>query len=401
MMKKTWSLFFVLLLSIILEAQGRTQIKEGPWRFELKMTYATVPFIAEFRYQGKKLEGKIFNGDEVIVLSDLDYRHQHLTIPMQTYEVTLQLDQISSGHLQGHMVRHNKNPKVHTPLTAKFGERERFPGKKDSPTINLHGKWELELVDEKETVSQGLGNFVQKGSLLTGSILTPTGDHRYLDGYVSGDQFEAASFDGVYNYLFKGTVKDGQLQASLLSNSKVTVKGRQNDQARLPDAYKQTTIKKMDFNFPDLEGKMVSLKDARFKNRPVIVQIFGSWCPNCLDEMNFLIPWHKENQSRGVEIIALAFERSLSREDALRQLRKVQKVKEVPYPILLAASTAEEKPAEKLPTLTNFISFPTTIFLNKKHQVIKVHAGFSGPSTGEYFESWKQEFNQTVDELLK
>ena len=73
----------------------------------------------------------------------------------------------------------------------------------------------------------------------------------------------------------------------------------------------------------------------------------------------------------------------------------------VPYTILQVGSTAEDKPADKLPGLKNFISFPTTIFLNKKHEVVKVHAGFSGPSTGEFFEKWKIEFNQTINELLK
>lgn len=56
---------------------------------------------------------------------------------------------------------------------------------------------------------------------------------------------------------------------------------------------------------------------------------------------------------------------------------------------------------EKIPGLKNFISFPTTVFLNKKHEVVKVHAGFTGPSTGAFFEKWKQEFNATVNELVK
>jgi hypothetical protein len=30
-----------------------------------------------------------------------------------------------------------------------------------------------------------------------------------------------------------------------------------------------------------------------------------------------------------------------------------------------------------------------------------VHTGFSGPSTGEYYDKWKNEFNAIVDELLK
>ena len=73
----------------------------------------------------------------------------------------------------------------------------------------------------------------------------------------------------------------------------------------------------------------------------------------------------------------------------------------IPYTVLIAGSTSQDKPADKIPGIKNFISFPTTVFLNKKHEVVKVHAGFTGPSTGEFYQKWKTEFNQTVDELLK
>ena len=93
------------------------------------------------------------------------------------------------------------------------------------------------------------------------------------------------------------------------------------------------------------------------------MQFFGSWCPNCIDEMNYLIPWYKNNSKRGIEVVALSFERSLSEIDAKRQLIKVQKKKQVPYTLLLACHTPEDKPMDKIPNLKNFASFPTTVFL--------------------------------------
>src|SRR5690606_18870519 len=110
---------------------------------------------------------------------------------------------------------------------------------------------------------------------------------------------------------------------------------------------------------------------------------------------------YKKNKERGIEIIALAFERSLSPEAARIQLRKTQKQKNIPYALLHAGSTSEDKPMNKIPGLKNFISFPTTVFLDKNHKVVKVHAGFNGPSTGEFYQQWIKEFEQTVDDLLK
>lgn len=396
----------LLLMFININASAK-DLKAGYWKFALKTTNAEVPFIIKFKYKKKKLTGTLYNGEEKIPLKDISYVKKEITIPLQNYELSLKLTQQDDKAVVGDLVRHNKNPEVKTPVTGVFGTDKRFGTKKDKPQVDLTGKWALEMEDEKGVKSPGIANLVQKDGKLSGSILTPTGDYRYLDGHVWGDSFEAASFDGVYNYVFKGSLKQNKktkeekMEANLLSNSNTIVKGKKDPKATLPDAYKQTEIKELKFIFPDLKGQNVSLNHPKFKGKPVIVQIFGSWCPNCIDEMNYLIPWYNENSKRGIEIIALSFERSLSAEDATKQLLKVQKKKNVPYVMLQAGSTSEDKPADKLPGLKNFISFPTTIFLNKNHEVVKVHAGFNGPSTGEFFETWKKEFNHHVDELLK
>lgn len=400
MMKKFWFALGLMLLFININASA-AEISAGPWKFVLKTTHADVPFIIDFKYKKKKLTGILHNGKESIPLKDITYVKKAISIPIQNYEISLELTQQDNKSVVGNLIRHNKNPKVQTPVAGVFGATERFDTKKEKPTINLNGKWALVMEDDKHQKSPGIGNFIQKGNSLSGSILTPTGDYRYLDGYVSGNQFEAASFDGVYNYLFKGSLVDGNVDAALLSNTKTKITGNLDPKAELPDAYKQTEIKDLKFIFPDLKGQSVSLTHPKFKNKVVVVQIFGSWCPNCLDEMNYLIPWYHENAKRGVEIVALAFERSLSVEEATKQLLKVQKKLKIPYAILQAGSTAEDKPVDKLPGLKNFISFPTTIFLNKKHEVVKVHAGFSGPSTGEFYRKWKSEFNQTINQLIK
>lgn len=400
MMKKTWITLALMLMFINMSALA-ARISTGPWKFILKTTHADIPFIIDFKYKKKKLTGILRNGTESIPLTEITVKNDEISIPLPIYEISLELSQKGNKDLMGNLVRHNKNPVVKTPLIGTHGAKKRYENKKTKPTINLNGKWALTMVDEKEQVSQGIATLNQEGTKLSGSILTPTGDYRYLDGFVSANEFEAASFDGVYNYVFRGSVKDGKMEAALLSNSKTKITGKLNTQASLPDPYKQTELKEISFIFPDLKGQSVSLNHPKFKGRPVIVQIYGSWCPNCLDEMNYLIYWYNQNYKRGVEIIALAFERSLSAEEATRQLLKVQKKLNVPYTILQAGSTAEDKPVEKLVGIKNFISFPTTIFLDKSHKVVKVHAGFNGPSTGEYYKNWIKEFNDTVEGLLK
>lgn len=401
MMKKSWLMLLVMLQLITMNALAE-DLKSGPWRFELKTDHATIPFIMELKYAGKKLTGKIINGKETIPLENVVVKGSTISIPLSSYEHSLELTQESPTSLKGHWVRHNKKPKLQIPVQGTFGESERFPVKMDPTKINLDGKWVIELAMDHTHKSPGVAVFEQKGNVLKGSILTQTGDYRYMDGYVSDDEFEAASFDGVMNYIVKGTVKQNEMQAVMLSTSVTKISGHKDPDAKLPDAYAATQVEgALDFSFPNLKGKKVSLKDSQFRNRPVVVQFFGTWCPNCIDEMNYLIPWYNENKKRGVEIIALAFERSLSAGEAKKQLMKVSKKTKLPYTLLQAGSTAEDKPMEKIPSLKNFISFPTLIFLNKNHKVIKVHAGFTGPSTGKFYEDWKSDFNKNIDEILK
>lgn len=400
MMKKTWFLISIIFFSLSTQVRSEA-FPYGPWRFELKMKHATIPFIIEFSQKDKKLYGTLKNGEESIALDNIEHAGKNLSIPLGPYEASLELKQESATRLTGLLVKHNRTPKALLPVTGEAGNPHRFITNKKPAGLSLSGKWAVTLKHSSDVQDPGVILFQQKGNNLSGSILTPTGDYRYLEGYVSGNEFEAASFDGVYNYLLKGSVKDGKLQASLLGNSLTKIEGRFDKNAQLPDAYKQTQLDALSFTFPNLKGQKVSLSDAHFRNKPVIIQFFGSWCPNCIDEMNYLIPWYQSNKDRGIEIIALAFELSQDEAQAKKQLMKVQKKYNIPYPLLLAGSTSADKPMEKIPGLKNFKSFPTTVYLNKKHQVVKVHAGFTGPSTGEFYENWKKEFNQTVNELLK
>lgn len=400
MMKKT-SLLTGLVLLMTNFAVKAADLNTGPWRFEMRATYGSIPFVINIKKHNNKYSGVLHNGKEKIKLKNIEVTNKGVSIPLQTYEMSLEMDPQKENRMVGYLVRHNKNPVVKTPVFAAFNEDERYPEEKGKPKIDLNGRWAVTLTDEQDKKESGVIIFEQKGNSLNGSLLTPTGDYRYMEGFVDGESFEAASFDGVYNYSVKGKVTKGKLEAQILANYKTKIEGEKNNKAELPDAYKQTQVEALHFEFPDLYGRKVSLKDPQFKDKPVIVQFFGSWCPNCLDEMNYLIPWYRENQKRGIEIIALSFERSLSPADAKKQLVKTTRSKKIPYTLLIAGSTSEDKPADKIPGLKNFISFPTTVFLNKKHEVVKVHAGFTGPSTGEFFTQWKKEFNETVNGLLK
>jgi len=53
-----------------------------------------------------------------------------------------------------------------------------------------------------------------------------------------------------------------------------------------------------------------------------------------------------------------------------------------------------------LPALNGIAAFPTTLFIDRKGNVRKVHTGFSGPATGKFYDEFKKEFNRLIDQLV-
>ena len=241
---------------------------------------------------------------------------------------------------------------------------------------------------------------------MEGTFLTPEGDYRYLEGNVEHGQLNLSTFDGHHAFLFTATKSGDTLRGDYWSGKTFHQDwiGIKNDSASLPDAELLTYLKKgydkIDFSFPDLEGKKVSPSDEKFKNKVLILQIFGTWCPNCMDETKFLTQWYKVNQGRGVEILGLAYERNDNFEYASDRVKKMKAKLGVDYDFVIAGTYDKKKAAETLPMLNQVFAFPTTIFIGKNGKVKYIRTGFEGPGTGIYYDQFKQRFNEMVNELL-
>ena len=180
--------------------------------------------------------------------------------------------------------------------------------------------------------------------------------------------------------------------------------GTRDADFELPDPNSLTFLKpaysKVEFVFEDMDGETVSLSDPQFADKVVIVQIMGSWCPNCKDETAYLVSLYNRLHEQGLEVVSLAFEKSDNRETNLRSLKRLRDHFNVPYPILLAGMASKMEAAEKLPMLNHVLSFPTTVYIDRSGEVRRVHTGFSGPGTGEYYSEFVEETDRFVTTLL-
>jgi alkyl hydroperoxide reductase subunit AhpC len=102
-----------------------------------------------------------------------------------------------------------------------------------------------------------------------------------------------------------------------------------------------------------------------------------------------------------VEVIGLAFEASSDLSVAKPKIESFIKRVGIDYPILFAGDTQEETITKVLPMLHKINGYPTTFIIDKKGIVREIHTGFSGPSTGAYYADWTQEFDKTIQTLLK
>ena len=254
-----------------------------------------------------------------------------------------------------------------------------------------------------------LGVFEQKGNRVTGTIRTTTGDYRFLDGVLNGNLLKLSTFDGSHVYLFKATVTDSTMNGTYYSGNHFSqpFSAKRNETYELPDPESLTAFNEgydtLEFSFPDTSGNMVSLSDDRFKNKVVIVQLMGSWCPNCLDETKYYSEYYKTHQEQGIEFVALAFEYAKTKEKAFKSIERLKNSLGIEYPVLLAqfGTVNKEEAQKKLPMLNRVVSYPTTIFIDKKGKVRKIHTGFNGPATGDKYITFKEDFESFVEMLLE
>jgi thiol-disulfide isomerase/thioredoxin len=219
-----------------------------------------------------------------------------------------------------------------------------------------------------------------------------------------------SSFDGDNIRLFGARIDDAnKISAGVFYNGyagRETWTATKNNAVAVPETGELPRLRggesKLNFTFKDLQDIPVSINDEKFKNKVVIIQLMGSWCANCLDETKFLSDYYKSNQSRGVEIIALAYELTTDSSRSKKSIEKFKKLFDVQYPMLITGVAAgDEKKTEKtLPQLTAVRSFPTTIFIDKKGNVREIHTSFYGPASGKYYIETKNKFYKTVDRLL-
>ncbi len=347
---------------------------------------------------------EIRNAEERIQVEEISINGDSIIIQMPVFEGYI-AGTFTDKSMSGEFIKESLERYV--PFSAQFGKEDRFEVK-NKAQHDVSGIWETTFGLDADSPYPAKGIFYQDANRLRGTFRTKTGDYRFLDGVMDGDSLKLSAFDGAHVFLFTAKVTDSTMKGTFYSGNHYTESfvAKRNSAFELPDANSLTFLKEgyssFDFSFPDPSGKEVSLNDERFKDKVVLVQIMGTWCPNCLDETKFYVDYLNKNPSPSLEVVGLAFEYAKTEEKAFQGIERLKNRVGVEYPILLAqvGTSSKSKANEKLPMLNHVLSYPTTIYIDKKGEVRKIHTGFNGPATGEKHEEFKKEFAETIGELL-
>ena len=414
-----------------------TGLAPGPWRAVLKLELNPVtpnpkgeplpeklnmefeevasgelPFVFEVVYDSpEQFHLEIINGDERIRADHIAIGRNRATakdtifIDFPVYDSYIQAiyeENIMEGQW---VVRNRENYSI--PFVAKHGQDHRFTQLKKEPILDLSGKWETTFEIDTDAPYKAIGEFQQDGNHLKGTFLTETGDYRFLEGTVQENKLYLSVFDGAHAFLFEAKIRpDSTLIGSFRSGKhyKCIWEARRNDDFELTDANSLTYLnegyEKVAFSFENENGQLVSLEDDRYQGKICIVQIFGTWCPNCREETKFLKEYMDANPTYDIEVIALAFEKRKSKEEAFKAIQRFKENLGVNYEILYAGYYDKTQAAKSLPMLNHILSYPTMIIMDKKGDIRRIHTGFSGAATSKYA-AFKEDFDQFIQQLAQ
>jgi thiol-disulfide isomerase/thioredoxin len=378
----------------------------GTYRATLALPGGEAPFGLEIAKENDRFVLYLVNDSEHTRVDNVQVAERELRAVFPGYENTLRA-RLYRDRLKGDVTLIKAGGKEQViPFEARRNETYRFYKDVPSDNADFAGTWEVTLTsDGKATPAVAI--LQQQHGRITGTVMTPTGDHRFLEGQVRGDEAQLSTFAGGLAYLYKFKVsKSGELEGDVWQGlaSHSTVRAQRNDSASLDGAGLSTELKdntqRFDFTFRDVDGNEVSLHDEKFRGKVVVVTLGGSWCPNCHDEAMFLVPFYNEYQPKGVEIIALMFERHGEFERAAQAVRGYRKDLGIQFTTLIAGLSETDDATQALPTLTGVYGFPTTLIIDRKGVVRDTHVGFSGPATGRHYEEYVVEFKGLIDQLI-
>lgn len=364
----------------------------------LDLAGGTLPFAIHLEPRAGTWGGRLCNGSTCQAFSSVAWHADTLHLGIADYAASI------TATAQGDsLVGAYRNVGIRGPRTIPFRARRGDLPQTAAPAW-LDGTWYAWFRGSTGDTPRVL-EFRTGPTGLEGTIISNSGDYGAFGGVATRDSFSLARFDGSFVYLLAGRLVGdtlvGTFHAGLRSQTPFrALRARGPSPLTPPTEVTRADTAPFRFAFRDLDGRLVTNDDARFRGKVLIVDVFGTWCPTCHDAAPSLVALHRSRAARGLEVVGLAFEVSGDTAVDGALVRRYRDKFGIAFPLLLAGVSDVDLTAATLPQLEGFTAFPTTIFIGRDGRVRRVHAGFHGPATGSQHEATVREFERITDELL-
>ena len=426
-MQKFLAVALALLLSSLALAQTGPLLPDLACRWSAQLTAARpgasdsylVPFDLDIERTPTGLRAALRNGSDRIDFSSAAQQGNELTLRLDQYDAALSAHCSSNpcNTLQGEYVRQRGSS------IARYAVSAHCPGSQVAPIpksrdsapqrFSLAADWQFAFTDsagKPDSEANAPAHFTADAIHVEGTIAPISGDYGMLAGALPGGadaEFHLSRFDGIHALRLDGHFVspdriEGVFQVAP-GHPLNFVATRSSASPGFEEAERLTSVENPSepfrFHGLDASGATITQDDPAFRGKVVLLDIFGTWCPNCHDEAPVLQGLYAKFHARGLEIVGLSYEYSDDTARSQRLLGVYRRKYSIAFPLLLAGTTGSGEIERTLPQLRNFGAYPTTIFLDRCGRVRLIHAGFSGPATGR-LEEVKQSFERTIVKLL-
>jgi thiol-disulfide isomerase/thioredoxin len=400
-------------------SEPKPQAPAGLWDGTIQSRAGEVNFGIDLKREGSVINAVLVNATDRQPFYGM-WDGQTLTLGLDYYDGQLTLHYVTPQRMEGEYSRLTSKGMVHIPVT--LVPHHEVAATKPWGGPSLAGDWLLQEAGAEGAEKNTLTSFQQEkmatadGKVAATGILEPvSGDTGLLHGVVSTDasgqtHFHLSRFDGIHVLALDGEfAADGTLNGQIggvKSLAPFTAERTKNAAVADPNALAGSLTRVKDpqepfrFRGVDQSGKTVDQSSPEFKGKAVIVDIFGTWCPNCHDEAPLLEQLYRKYHAQGLVIVGLAYEYIDDTARDLRQIGIYRAKYGLTFPLLLAGTTDPGQIEKMLPQLVHFGAYPTTIFLDRSGRVHAIHAGFAGPSTGEKYQEVQQHMDQLTREIV-
>lgn len=385
----------------------RTQIKvqPGKWDASLQITQETkLPFRMEVKKNKKEYTFSVHNADEKIVLTPPVSEQDSVTLSFPNFHSSLKFKVENKETLKGYWTNFNKGKNYKIPFSAALNKDKKLPV--PASNYDFTGRWKATFEPGTKDQYMAVGVFTSQKDKIYGTFLTETGDYRFLEGRIENQSFTLSAFDGSHAFHFTGELKNNQIQGNFYSGKHFktnwTAELDPNFTLTHPDSLTYV-IKKEPFAFKlkDLQGNDFVFPNDQFNNKVTIIQIMGTWCPNCMDETRYFKELYEKYHDQGLEIISVGYETPSNFAEQAEKIKLLKERHQLKFTFLVGGAANKGLASEQFSMLNKIISYPTAIIIGRDGEVKKIHTGFNGPGTGQIYLDYVNETNAFIKELLK